>query len=68
MVRHLAMPVFLVLAAASLAGCIATPGANLSGTSNAPYDPESNPYCGALGTCGSPHPIQLGPHDGAMGF
>jgi hypothetical protein len=63
--RIIAAAVLLAIAAPSLAGCAAPGGAQASGprgAAYAPYDSETNPFCGALGTCEplntTPYPIR----------
>ena len=58
----LALFVPLALSALTLAGCGVPRGAAPAPAAYSPYDQESNPFCGALGTCeplnGGPHPIR----------
>jgi hypothetical protein len=50
--RKVAALLIPALAALGLAGCAQTPAAqNSPPTSYAPYDYETNPYCGVFGTC-----------------
>ncbi|HUK59884.1 MAG TPA: hypothetical protein VLV50_11700 [Stellaceae bacterium] len=48
-IAALLVPAVALLA---LAGCAPAPGAQSPRPANyAPYDPETNPFCGALGDC-----------------
>lgn len=69
MPRRQALSLAFLVLAATLAGCAAPSRPGVAyGNAYAPYDPQSNPNCGALGDCVPTNPIRLGPHDGAMGF
>jgi predicted small secreted protein len=51
--RIVAVALLVAAGGLSLAGCnVAGPGSSATAGANyAPYDQETNPYCGALGTC-----------------
>ncbi len=50
MTRIMVAALVIAVGAPLLAGCVAPPNAP-AGATYAPYDEESNPFCGALGTC-----------------
>ncbi len=61
--RIVATSMFLAMGTLLLTGCGPQQGA--SSSRYAPYDEESNPYCGALGSC---EPLHTEPYRLVPGF